>query len=331
MPELTPEMKKQLEEQKKQCIFCKILEGEIESKKVYEDKHLIGILDINPAVEGHTIIVPKEHYPILPFLPEKTQKHLFEKLPALVGAVKKAMVATGSTVFVANGGAAGQRSPHFMLHILPREKGDGLSFDITGHAEKPEINAMLAQNFPKIMQNHFAKNPASWHKQTGKFDNPRAIYQDEKVVVFLPEKQAAPGHVIVNSREEENFSDLSPESSAHLFQVSSYLAQTLFQALQAHGSNIIVKSGKSMDNDGKINVHVIPRFMEDGLELMWQPMKNKPNLDEIQSRIKDKTFAVQHSQKKPKKPKKINLDKEPAKLGRDPAEEIINAIRELQS
>ncbi len=161
--EISPEQQKMLEEQKKQCIFCQIISGKIPSKKVYEDDLVVGILDINPASKGHVLLMPKEHYPIMPLIPPETFKHLFDKVKAIDKCVKDSLLCKETTIFIANGGAAGQQSAHFMLHIIPRDKGDGLEMmDVKGK-EAPEnetkevtekaggiLNAMLQKNLPAL-------------------------------------------------------------------------------------------------------------------------------------------------------------------------------------
>ena len=112
--------------QRKQCIFCKIIKEEIPSKKAYEDDKLISILDINPAAKGHLLVMPKEHYPILPVIPPDIAAHMFSTTKHLVRALKNAMVTNITTVFIANGAVAGQQSPHFLYHIIPREADDDL-------------------------------------------------------------------------------------------------------------------------------------------------------------------------------------------------------------
>jgi histidine triad (HIT) family protein len=131
---LSPEQKKAIEQQKENCIFCQIIAGKVPSNKVYEDKQLIGILDINPASKGHILFMPKEHYPIMPIIPPDTFKQMVGKLKEVDKCVKDALLCKETTVFIANGGAAGQQSTHFMLHIIPREGGDGL--DILEPKEK---------------------------------------------------------------------------------------------------------------------------------------------------------------------------------------------------
>ena len=122
--QLTPEIKAQLAEQKKQCIYCKIASKEQESKVIFEDNITLAILDIFPAIKGHTVFTLKEHYPITPYIPPEDFKHFFAIIPQLLGAVKKGMVRTGVNMFIAAGGAAGQQFPHFLAHIFPRENGD---------------------------------------------------------------------------------------------------------------------------------------------------------------------------------------------------------------
>lgn len=174
--ELSPEQQKTLEDQKKQCIFCQIIEGKVPTKKVYEDDLILGILDINPASKGHVLLMPKEHYPIMPLIPPETFKRMVDKIKSVDECVKDATLCKETTVFVANGAAAGQQSAHFMLHIIPREGGDGLEMLDVGHKDAPEkevkeviekvgpmLNAMLQKNLPAL---GFAKQIGSSTKNT---------------------------------------------------------------------------------------------------------------------------------------------------------------------
>lgn len=114
--------------QRSQCIFCHIKTGKIPSKKVYEDDHVFAILDINPAAPGHVLLMPKDHYMILPQIPEEVVKHLFTTAKKISHALLRGLTAQGTNVFVANGYAAGQKAQHFILHVIPRKENDGLSF-----------------------------------------------------------------------------------------------------------------------------------------------------------------------------------------------------------
>lgn len=121
---LSPEEIEEL--QRKNCIFCQIAKGIVNSKKIYEDDKVIAILDINPANPGHTLILPKEHYMILPQIPEELISYIFIIAKGISNALLKALGATGTNIFLANGAGAGQRAPHFMVHIIPRIENDGI-------------------------------------------------------------------------------------------------------------------------------------------------------------------------------------------------------------
>jgi histidine triad (HIT) family protein len=168
MPELSPEVKQALEKQKENCIFCKIIKGEVPANKVIEDDHVIGLMDINPAKKGHILLMPKEHYPIMPFLPKETFKRLFEISRILGKAQKKALVTHDYSVFIANGAAAGQQSQHFMIHLIPRDPEDGLKMSELQGAEADqqklqEVSGLVSHNLPIMMENHFKEMPAEWH------------------------------------------------------------------------------------------------------------------------------------------------------------------------
>jgi len=128
-PEAAPEAAQQ------QCIFCKIIKGEIPSKKIYEDSIITVILDINPANLGHLLILPKEHYAVMPQVPGKELGHMFKISKHISNCILKALDVKGTTLFIANGAVAGQKAPHFMIHVIPRTEGDSL-FDIPKRAVK---------------------------------------------------------------------------------------------------------------------------------------------------------------------------------------------------
>ena len=304
--EITNEVRAQLEEQKKQCIFCKIISGEMEGKLVFEDDVVAAYLDIYPAMKGHTLFMLKEHYPIMPYIPAHEFKHYFGLMPSLTKAVKDSIIATGANVFIANGGVAGQQSGHFLLHIFPREQGDGFfNFWFNKRHEilpSEQVN-MLANNLPIMMNNHFGRNPASWHSGKGETMHVpgTVIYEDEKVIVSVPEKGVTKGHIEIYSKEEDrDIENLSQESSSHIFYVASFAATAVFEGLGAHGTNIIAKSGNSDDNEGRLVIHVLPRTAEDGLNdsLLWKPGQPSYDLDQVAGKIKDKTWKISHKETK---------------------------------
>ena len=123
---MSPEELKEF--QKKQCIFCQIIGGKVQSKKVYDDETVIAVLDVNPANPGHILIMPKEHYSIMPQIPEEGL-YLF-RTHLLSNTSLRALEVQGSNIIVANGVVAGQRAQHFMVHLIPRKENDNLNFQV---------------------------------------------------------------------------------------------------------------------------------------------------------------------------------------------------------
>jgi len=180
--ELTPDIRKALEEQKKQCPFCKIISGEIPATKVFEDDKVLAILDINPLAQGHVLLLPKEHYPILPYLSGEEFSHMFKIAKELVFCIQKSLVKTGCNILIANGAVAGQNSPHFMLHIIPRESGDGITlFNLEGDAEMADP-VPIRHNLTLMMENHFGREPKDWHKPK---ELPKQKFTKEQVLEII--------------------------------------------------------------------------------------------------------------------------------------------------
>jgi histidine triad (HIT) family protein len=115
-----------LKKQQMRCPFCSIGKKEIKSLIVYEDESVMGILDINPANKGHVILFPLEHVKTLMDL--KDVNHIFSVAKKLNEAIIKGLDVKGTNILVSNGQIAGQVTPHFVIHIIPREEDDGLNF-----------------------------------------------------------------------------------------------------------------------------------------------------------------------------------------------------------
>lgn len=108
------------------CIFCKIIKGEIPSKKTYEDDNFIAFLDINPKTEGHTIIATKNHFRNLLDMPTTLGNELLEAIKNVSLNLIKEKKAEGFNLITNNEPAAGQVVFHFHCHVIPRKKDDGL-------------------------------------------------------------------------------------------------------------------------------------------------------------------------------------------------------------
>ena len=109
-----------------ECIFCKIIAGQIPCTKLYENEHVLAFLDIGPVSEGHTLIVPKKHTSHVDQTDPLTMAEIAKVIPMLAGSVKEAMGADGYNVLCNNGSSAGQVVEHVHVHIIPRKTDDGV-------------------------------------------------------------------------------------------------------------------------------------------------------------------------------------------------------------
>jgi histidine triad (HIT) family protein len=107
------------------CIFCRIVDGDVPSRTVYETDETLAFLDANPLVEGHTLVIPKSHHETVDELPPELAGAVFETVSAVTPHVEAAVDADGTTLAVNNGTAAGQEVPHTHVHVVPRFDGDG--------------------------------------------------------------------------------------------------------------------------------------------------------------------------------------------------------------
>lgn len=121
------------------CVFCKIVRGEYDSSKVYEDNDVIAFMDIMPVNEGHVLVTTKEHYENVDECPVDIFKKIAEVTKKLNPAVKKFSNSDGIFNAIMNGAAAGQEIFHLHMHIIPRHKNDGFGFRFPdGYGKKVE-------------------------------------------------------------------------------------------------------------------------------------------------------------------------------------------------
>lgn len=108
------------------CVFCKMVAGEIPVAKVYENEAVLAFLDIGPVSDGHTLVIPKRHYARVDECDADVLAKVGACLGEIAGAVVKAMGADGYNVLCNNGRAASQVVEHVHFHIIPRKMGDGV-------------------------------------------------------------------------------------------------------------------------------------------------------------------------------------------------------------
>ncbi|MFC1723212.1 HIT family protein [Nanoarchaeota archaeon] len=143
-----------IEEVKAKCIFCQIVSGKVTSKRIYEDDVCVGILDINPANPGHVLLMPKEHYGILPMMPEDEYSKMMVAAKKIGTGILRAVKADGINMFIANGAVAGQKAPHAMIHLIPRKQGDKITaFDLPRNDITPEDQEKLRAIIEQVVKN----------------------------------------------------------------------------------------------------------------------------------------------------------------------------------
>lgn len=110
---------------KDDCIFCKIANGEIPSRTIYEDEKFRVILDLGPATRGHALVLPKEHFANVFELPEDWCRDAFVLAKRMAAQMTQKLGCVGFNLVQNNGEAAGQTVPHFHIHLIPRYEDDG--------------------------------------------------------------------------------------------------------------------------------------------------------------------------------------------------------------
>ena len=105
------------------CIFCKIIKGEIPSFKVYEDEKVFAFEDINPISEGHTLVIPKNHAKNLWEIPEEDLAAVHRASKKIIRGIQDALNPTGVACLQLNGEGANQVVQHYHLHLIPRLSG----------------------------------------------------------------------------------------------------------------------------------------------------------------------------------------------------------------
>jgi histidine triad (HIT) family protein len=122
------------------CVFCKIIAGEIPAKVIMQNEKAMALLDAFPLAAGHSLVIPKSHYAKVQEMSEQDAKAVFEIVWKLVGAVETGSEVNASTIAIHNGSEAGQEVPHVHAHIVPRKRGDGAGAIHSMFKIKPKLS-----------------------------------------------------------------------------------------------------------------------------------------------------------------------------------------------
>ncbi len=128
-----------------QCIFCKIVRGEIPAVKVHEDERTLTFMDIQPAGPGHALVISKAHAPNLLEIAETDLLAVAVTVQRVARAVQKALAPDGLRIGQFNGAAAGQTVPHYHVHIVPMQEGQRAGAHGRAPAKPEELKALAAR------------------------------------------------------------------------------------------------------------------------------------------------------------------------------------------
>ena len=127
------------------CVFCRIARKQASASMVYEDETALAFLDIRPLNEGHTLVIPKEHYATIFEAPEELVAHLHRIVKRIALAVKEVTKADGVSIIQQNGKAAGQEVFHLHIHVIPRFEGQKLMrLGEISEANREKLNQIAA-------------------------------------------------------------------------------------------------------------------------------------------------------------------------------------------
>jgi histidine triad (HIT) family protein len=127
------------------CVFCKIVAGQIPCFKLFEDDETLAFMDINPAHDGHCLVVAKEHHPTVFEISDEAFAAVARSVRKVARAVNLAISPEGLNLVQANGEGARQSVKHFHIHVLPRKLGDDLSLNWGVNPGNPDAIAALAE------------------------------------------------------------------------------------------------------------------------------------------------------------------------------------------
>lgn len=133
------------------CIFCKIVNGTIPAKKLYETQQSLAFLDAFPLVRGHTLVIPKNHYDKVQNMSESDNRDLFETVRII--SEKLESISPSALIAIHNGKESGQEIPHVHVHVIPRISSDGAGPVHSMFSKRPSLDEDEFEKIIKIIQN----------------------------------------------------------------------------------------------------------------------------------------------------------------------------------
>lgn len=125
------------------CIFCKIVSGEIPSKKVYEDENVIAILDISQATKGHTLVIPKKHSANLLEIDSEEYINVMKAVNLVTKKLSNTLKPAGINILNNCGEVAGQTVMHFHVHVIPRYEENDIQIGFTNNSSNYNLDEIM--------------------------------------------------------------------------------------------------------------------------------------------------------------------------------------------
>jgi histidine triad (HIT) family protein len=127
------------------CIFCKVLAGDLPSERIYEDDHAVAVMDINPWTRGHAVVVPRKHATNLFEIEDDELAHVAQAAKRVAAMMRDTLGCDGINLLQSNGSAAWQTIFHLHVHVIPRYDGDPLELPIRPEPAEPDELAAVAK------------------------------------------------------------------------------------------------------------------------------------------------------------------------------------------
>lgn len=135
------------------CMFCEIINGKVKSRKVYESKHSLALLDAFPLKEGHLLIISKAHKTKVQELGKEENNDIFSTLHFLTNHIEKTVESNSTLIAIHNGKEAGQEIPHVHIHVIPIKKIDKPTPIHTMFKKEKVSEAALDKVWKKMTEN----------------------------------------------------------------------------------------------------------------------------------------------------------------------------------
>jgi histidine triad (HIT) family protein len=143
------------------CVFCKIIAGEIPAKVIMQNEKAMALLDAFPLAAGHSLVIPKSHYAKVQQMSEQDAMAMFEIVWKLTGAIETGSQVNASTIAIHNGNEAGQEVPHVHAHIVPRKRGDGAGAIHSMFKIKPKLSPQEMDSLRERIASNLSSSSSS--------------------------------------------------------------------------------------------------------------------------------------------------------------------------